>query len=100
MVALVAQAMGARRHQNLWRPGQRCTCEQGRRPSHAPLSCPSSRARADGRRPHRRHPAGAGEKRPDLLILSQIQTFWIEAATGPIILISLVLARLIGTETA
>ncbi|TMB86800.1 MAG: ABC transporter permease, partial [Chloroflexi bacterium] len=34
----------------------------------------------------------------NILILSQIQTFWIDAATGLIILIALGLARLIGTE--
>ncbi len=34
----------------------------------------------------------------NILILSQIQTFWIDAATGLIILIALALARLIGTE--
>src|SRR6266567_2009177 len=36
----------------------------------------------------------------NILILSQIQTFWIDAATGLIILIALALARLIGTERA
>lgn len=36
----------------------------------------------------------------NILILSQIQTFWIDAATGLIILIALVLARVIGTEHA
>ena len=36
----------------------------------------------------------------NILILSQIQTFWIDAATGLIILIALTLARLIGTEHA
>src|SRR5437763_10107741 len=36
----------------------------------------------------------------NILILSQIQTFWIDAATGLIILIALGLARLIGTERA
>ncbi len=36
----------------------------------------------------------------NILILSQIQTFWIDAATGLIILIALALARLIGTEGA
>jgi simple sugar transport system permease protein len=36
----------------------------------------------------------------NILILSQIQTFWIDAATGLIILIALGLARLIGTEGA
>lgn len=34
----------------------------------------------------------------NILVLSQIQTFWIDAATGLIILIALALARLIGTE--
>jgi simple sugar transport system permease protein len=34
----------------------------------------------------------------NILILSQIQTFWIDAATGLIILIALGIARLIGTE--
>lgn len=34
----------------------------------------------------------------NILILSQIQTFWIDAATGVIILIALGLARVIGTE--
>src|SRR5438477_581637 len=34
----------------------------------------------------------------NILILSQIQTFWIDAATGLIILIALGLARLIGIE--
>ena len=34
----------------------------------------------------------------NILVLSQIQTFWIDAATGLIILIALGLARLIGTE--
>src|SRR6266568_3045329 len=34
----------------------------------------------------------------NILILSQIQTFWIDAATGLIILIALGLARLIGSE--
>ena len=34
----------------------------------------------------------------NILILSQIQTFWIDAANGLIILIALGLARLIGTE--
>src|SRR3989454_5538807 len=34
----------------------------------------------------------------NILILSQIQTFWIDAANGLIILIALALARLIGTE--
>lgn len=34
----------------------------------------------------------------NILILSQIQTFWIDAATGLIILIALGLARVIGTE--
>ncbi len=32
--------------------------------------------------------------------LSQFQTFWIDAATGLIILVALGLARLIGTERA
>lgn len=36
----------------------------------------------------------------NILILSQIQTFWIDAATGLIILIALGLARVIGTESA
>jgi simple sugar transport system permease protein len=36
----------------------------------------------------------------NILILSQIQTFWIDAADGFIILIALALARLIGTERA
>src|SRR5947208_1331981 len=36
----------------------------------------------------------------NILILSQIQTFWIDAATGLIILIALGLARLIGTGRA
>src|SRR6266704_2453521 len=36
----------------------------------------------------------------NILILSQIQTFWIDAANGLIILIALGLARLIGTERA
>src|SRR5213080_1401281 len=36
----------------------------------------------------------------NILILSQIQTFWIDAATGLIILIALGLARLIGSERA
>ncbi len=36
----------------------------------------------------------------NILILSQIQTFWIDAANGLIILIALALARLIGTEHA
>src|SRR5437763_14562970 len=36
----------------------------------------------------------------NILILSQIQTFWIDAATGLIILIALGLARLIGTARA
>ena len=36
----------------------------------------------------------------NLLVLSQIQTFWIDAATGLIILIALGLARLIGAERA
>jgi simple sugar transport system permease protein len=36
----------------------------------------------------------------NILILSQIQTFWIDAASGLIILIALALARLIGTERA
>jgi simple sugar transport system permease protein len=35
----------------------------------------------------------------NLLILSQIQTFWIDAANGLIILIALALARLIGNES-
>ncbi len=34
----------------------------------------------------------------NILVLSQIQTFWIDAADGFIILIALALARLIGTE--
>ncbi|GHO91048.1 ABC transporter permease [Reticulibacter mediterranei] len=34
----------------------------------------------------------------NILVLSQIQTFWIDAATGLIILIALALARVIGTE--
>ena len=34
----------------------------------------------------------------NILILSQIQTFWIDAANGLVILIALGLARLIGTE--
>jgi len=36
----------------------------------------------------------------NILILSQIQTFWIDAANGLIILIALGLARLIGAERA
>src|SRR5213082_3872142 len=36
----------------------------------------------------------------NILILSQIQAFWIDAANGAIILIALGLARLIGTEGA
>jgi simple sugar transport system permease protein len=36
----------------------------------------------------------------NILILSQIQTFWIDAATGFIILVALALARVIGTERA
>jgi simple sugar transport system permease protein len=36
----------------------------------------------------------------NILILSQIQTFWIDAATGLIILVALALARLIGAERA
>ena len=36
----------------------------------------------------------------NILILSQVQTFWIDAANGLIILIALALARLIGTEHA
>jgi simple sugar transport system permease protein len=36
----------------------------------------------------------------NILILSQIQTFWIDAANGLIILIALGVARLIGTESA
>ncbi|MBV9257075.1 MAG: ABC transporter permease [Ktedonobacteraceae bacterium] len=36
----------------------------------------------------------------NILVLSQIQTFWIDAATGLIILIALGLARVIGTESA
>jgi simple sugar transport system permease protein len=36
----------------------------------------------------------------NILILSQIQTFWIDAATGLIILFALGLARVIGTERA
>lgn len=34
----------------------------------------------------------------NLLVLSQIQTFWIDAANGLIILIALAIARVIGTE--
>jgi simple sugar transport system permease protein len=34
----------------------------------------------------------------NILVLSQIQTFWIDAANGAIILIALALARLIGTD--
>jgi simple sugar transport system permease protein len=34
----------------------------------------------------------------NILILSQVQTFWIDAANGLVILIALALARLIGTE--
>jgi len=36
----------------------------------------------------------------NILILSQIQTFWIDAANGLIILIALALARLIGRESS
>jgi simple sugar transport system permease protein len=36
----------------------------------------------------------------NILILSQVQTFWIDAANGLVILIALALARLIGTERA
>ena len=36
----------------------------------------------------------------NILILSQIQTFWIDAATGLIILVALALARVIGAERA
>lgn len=36
----------------------------------------------------------------NILILSQIQTFWIDAANGLIILIALAMARLIGSERA
>jgi len=36
----------------------------------------------------------------NILILSQVQTFWIDAANGFVILIALALARLIGTERA
>ena len=36
----------------------------------------------------------------NILVLSQIQTFWIDAATGLIILIALGLARVIGTDNA
>jgi simple sugar transport system permease protein len=36
----------------------------------------------------------------NILILSQVQTFWIDAANGLVILIALGLARLIGTERA
>jgi simple sugar transport system permease protein len=36
----------------------------------------------------------------NILILSQIQTFWIDAANGLVILIALGLARLIGSERA
>ncbi len=36
----------------------------------------------------------------NILILSQIQTFWIDAANGFIILVALALARIIGTERA
>ena len=34
----------------------------------------------------------------NILILSQVQTFWIDAANGLVILVALALARLIGTE--
>src|SRR5262249_30992345 len=34
----------------------------------------------------------------NILVLSQIQTFWIDAANGAIILIALGLARLVGTS--
>ena len=36
----------------------------------------------------------------NILILSQIQTFWIDAANGLVILVALGLARLIGSERA
>jgi len=36
----------------------------------------------------------------NILVLSAIQTFWIDAATGLIILIALAIARVIGTERA
>jgi simple sugar transport system permease protein len=36
----------------------------------------------------------------NILVLSQIQTFWIDAATGLIILIALGLARVIGTDNS
>lgn len=36
----------------------------------------------------------------NILILSQVQTFWIDAANGLIILIALGLARMIGSERA
>ncbi|BCL80542.1 ABC transporter permease [Ktedonobacteria bacterium brp13] len=36
----------------------------------------------------------------NILVLSQIQTFWIDAATGLIILVALGLARVIGTDRA
>src|SRR5260370_184545 len=36
----------------------------------------------------------------NILILSQVQTFWIDAANGLVILVALALARLIGTERA
>ncbi|HEV2581357.1 MAG TPA: ABC transporter permease [Ktedonobacteraceae bacterium] len=36
----------------------------------------------------------------NILILSQIQTFWIDAANGLVILVALALARLIGSERA
>ena len=36
----------------------------------------------------------------NILILSQVQTFWIDAANGLVILIALGLARLIGSESA
>ena len=36
----------------------------------------------------------------NILILSQIQTFWIDAANGLIILIALAIARVVGTERA
>jgi simple sugar transport system permease protein len=34
----------------------------------------------------------------NILVLSQIQTFWIDAANGAIILIALGLARIVGTS--
>jgi simple sugar transport system permease protein len=36
----------------------------------------------------------------NILVLSAIQTFWIDASTGLIILIALAIARVIGTERA